>query len=658
MRTSLLVNLHSKHWPAWPAMSPAISRPPQLILPQVLPVACGKGIHHSARGIRPPDSHRAHFGRNSEETLQQEKLQNGTPHRSALLLCYSTVFASCSSPFSPLQPLLDAAHCLSNPSRLPAELLETMRAAPTPGSGCSAGMDVCSICLERLSSETVSLGCGHLLHLNCLTGLSLCPMCRVPIDYDRVKLAEAVPAAAAPAGGFLGYAVRSAAAAIFGRRLPAVAVLGRGAGAAAPAPAATRMDASDADAATDIPAADRDELLGGIMAQLGAAVDMAEQAPAADAYLPDGLGLPAPPAATATPGESAGQAAAPSTWAFCIDVSSETPLGGAGSKHSLLQCACSWRLGKCCSCCGSNGSPGTQTYLHNPTSYSCIALKPSRPHPPHCRLHGQFPRLAARRLLPPLLRAGQPGLRGGLPRVRGGLGHGGGLRCGSGHPQALVPQARCGGGGGGTVVAMHSCCIHAEQPAPSAPHRSDQSPHLVQLNQTNLCICRAPAAATFDKAAFLAEVTGAVRGCGLERYGTYLCTATCQVIAELADRAALLTGSSSEAVDTVDGLPPAAPEGGPAAAEAAAGLAGGGRGGAAAAGPLAGQQHSFVLLTDGDAVDEDEAFVPAQALMSAPPFPGGGFRALLVSDGGTARLPLTALVVLAAAAACLDGLVC
>ena len=148
-----------------------------------------------------------------------------------------------------------------------------------------------------------------------------------------------------------------------------------------------------------------------------------------------------------------------------------------------------------------------------------------------------------------------------------------------------------------------------------------------------LCICHAPPAASFDKAAFLAELTGAVRYCGLERYGTNLCTAACQVIADLATRASLVAGTSSHgsgAGGGSDGAPPVAAEGGPAA--------GGGRAcSAAAAGRVAGrqeQQHSFVLLTDGESADEATAFELAQALMREPPFPDGGFRALLVSGAG------------------------
>ena len=217
--------------------------------------------------------------------------------------------------------------------------------------GASAGADVCPICLERLSSETVSLGCGHLLHLNCLSGLSQCPMCRGPIDPDRIKLAGAVPAAAGPAGGFVGYAVRSAAP----QRPPPTG--GAGAGAAGqqhpiPAPAATRLDASDAPAATDIPPAYRDLLLFGIMRQLGAAADASHglpaQAPAARAYVPYGMGLLGPFNAAPAAGAHAGQPMAPNTWAFCIDVSSEAGRGGRGvpgagaSGH-----ACSARSGRC-----------------------------------------------------------------------------------------------------------------------------------------------------------------------------------------------------------------------------------------------------------------------------------------------------------------------
>jgi hypothetical protein len=193
-------------------------------------------------------------------------------------------------------------------------------------------VDVCPICLERLSSDTVSLGCGHLLHLNCLSGLSQCPMCRGSIDPDRIKPAGAVPAAAGPAGGFMGYAVRSAAPP---QRPPPVG--GAGAGAAGlqhpvPAPAVTRLDASDAPAATEIPPAHRDLLLFDIMRQLGAAAseELSAQAPAARAYAPYGLGLLGPFNAVPAAGAHAGQPVAPNTWAFCIDVSSKVGGGGRG----------------------------------------------------------------------------------------------------------------------------------------------------------------------------------------------------------------------------------------------------------------------------------------------------------------------------------------
>ncbi|PRW57568.1 peptide methionine sulfoxide reductase [Chlorella sorokiniana] len=111
--------------------------------------------------------------------------------------------------------------------------------------------------------------------------------------------------------------------------------------------------------------------------------------------------------------------------------------------------------------------------------------------------------------------------------------------------------------------------------------------------------------ALFDRAAFLAEVTGEVRACGLSRYGTATCTAVEEAVLTLAEK--------------VDSL--AEPQ------RSASSGSGAGELGAA---------HSLVLLTDGMAADEGYAFHWAADLLRDPPFEDGGFKALLlhIADNG------------------------
>ncbi|KAL4457283.1 hypothetical protein ABPG75_012148 [Micractinium tetrahymenae] len=110
--------------------------------------------------------------------------------------------------------------------------------------------------------------------------------------------------------------------------------------------------------------------------------------------------------------------------------------------------------------------------------------------------------------------------------------------------------------------------------------------------------------ASFDMAAFLAECTGAVRHSGLRRWGTRLCAALRRVVTDQAAQVRAL--ASAAAARHPPGFP--APPG---------------------AAPRA-VQHSFVLLTDGDADDGGTGLEAAAALVRDPPFEHGGFRALLM----------------------------
>lgn len=142
----------------------------------------------------------------------------------------------------------------------------------------------CPVCLDTLErgSGVISLSpCGHILHRACFDectaaardGPPRCPMCRGSVAEDRIRTASAVPGAwLADGAGYAQYAPRSAL-----PRLPAAPSL---------------YDASDAPAATNIPAGARDLLLAGISEQLGAG------------------------------GPAAVPTASPSTWCFSIDVSS------------------------------------------------------------------------------------------------------------------------------------------------------------------------------------------------------------------------------------------------------------------------------------------------------------------------------------------------
>ena len=127
----------------------------------------------------------------------------------------------------------------------------------------------------------------------------------------------------------------------------------------------------------------------------------------------------------------------------------------------------------------------------------------------------------------------------------------------------------------------------------------------------------APAAA-FDKAAFLAELTGAVRACGLERIGTCTCAAAKLAVETLAAKANGMVA------------PPAAHP----PAESGSAAQQGSTAGVGADSAHVGAAHSLVLLTDGWADDQYSGFDAAAALLRDPPFVAGGFKALLVRLAG------------------------
>ena len=143
-------------------------------------------------------------------------------------------------------------------------------------------------------------------------------------------------------------------------------------------------------------------------------------------------------------------------------------------------------------------------------------------------------------------------------------------------------------------------------PAAAAPAAALRRPHPTDCSYALLT----PAAA-FDRAAFLDELTAALRACGLARRGTRTCTAVRSAVEALACNA------NSQVAQR--------PNGG--GAEAAAG-----------APPFAAAAvHSLVLLTDGWADDEAGGFAAAAALLRQPPFQAGGFKALLVSLRGRSQ---------------------
>ena len=119
-------------------------------------------------------------------------------------------------------------------------------------------------------------------------------------------------------------------------------------------------------------------------------------------------------------------------------------------------------------------------------------------------------------------------------------------------------------------------------------------------------------AAAFNKAAFLAELTGAVRACGLRRFGTSTYAAAKLAVETLAAPQQALAGGGSGA---------AAQQGSPAHV-------------GAAPAELGAATHSLVLLTDGWADDLLIVYESTPALMIDPPFVSGGFKALLVRGLG------------------------
>lgn len=94
-----------------------------------------------------------------------------------------------------------------------------------------------------------------------------------------------------------------------------------------------------------------------------------------------------------------------------------------------------------------------------------------------------------------------------------------------------------------------------------------------------------------------------MRHCGLRRWGTRLCAAVQHVVTDQASQALAVAGAAAPRPLEAD--------------------------------DSASAQHSFVLLTDGDADDGGTGFEAAAALVRDPPFEHGGFRALLVSGGSS-----------------------
>ena len=147
-------------------------------------------------------------------------------------------------------------------------------------------------------------------------------------------------------------------------------------------------------------------------------------------------------------------------------------------------------------------------------------------------------------------------------------------------------------------------------------------------------------AAHFNRAAFLAKLTGAVRHSGLRRFGTDACAAVQAVVADLAAQAAELERPTAGAGSGV--VRPWPWPGQPA--------------------PAASASHSLVLLTDGLADDAPTMLEATAALLRSPPFPRGGFRALLVRGTGAVvvcpncgRMGHGAAATAARAAVCLQG---
>ena len=527
-------------------------------------------------------------------------------------------------------------------------------APPAEGAGA-----ICPICLDLLESgsRVISLApCGHILHRACYDrcaaaaaaglggrpGAPRCPMCRGSVAEDRIKSASAVPGARL-AGGYAQYAARSAAPPPPPRDLCRAALASMG---PVPAPAGGGLrQATGAPAATNIPASAQDQLLAGIMAQLGAA------APA-----PSPLPTAAPQPFVTLPGESAGQAllrmlrldlegqaarraqqtttaaaaahlapaavpaapavaappaaACPSTWCFSIDVSSSMGNSqdwqpGAVSRlcfalASLVRLGLAW-AGRAKQTAGLRLSSTVGAQYWVGCSPPPPSLSPSLPQA--CVVDakvapGDWVTVQAfdaeQATLKPWFR--KPG--GWAARMR---------RATEGHLLMDSWQQLSGSGEGGPTC---SCCA-VSCPAPCA---STQLPCIdVQLAPPSF-LHPAPAAA-FNKAAFLAELTGAVRACGLRCFGTRTYAAAKLAVETLAAKANSL--AVPQQVPAGGGSGAAAQQGSPAHV-------------GAAPAELGAATHSLVLLTDGWADDLLIGYESAAELMLDPPFVSGGFKALLV----------------------------
>lgn len=136
------------------------------------------------------------------------------------------------------------------------------------------------------------------------------------------------------------------------------------------------------------------------------------------------------------------------------------------------------------------------------------------------------------------------------------------------------------------------------------------------------CLLLGPCSAVFfHRATFVTQLTAAVRDLGHFRSGTNLCAAALHTLSTLAAKALTLVPPSATrtGADTARGNEAATAAATPACCAAALTVAG------------SSQRHSLVLLTDGAADDAYELLSAVLEQLGDPPFPDGGFRALLVS---------------------------
>ncbi|KAL4858331.1 hypothetical protein ACK3TF_001804 [Chlorella vulgaris] len=124
----------------------------------------------------------------------------------------------------------------------------------------------------------------------------------------------------------------------------------------------------------------------------------------------------------------------------------------------------------------------------------------------------------------------------------------------------------------------------------------------------------------FHRATFVTQLTAAVRDLGHFRSGTNLCAAALHTLSTLAAKALTLVPPSATrtGADTARGNEAATAAATPACCAAALTVAG------------SSQRHSLVLLTDGAADDAYELLSAVVEQLGDPPFPDGGFRALLM----------------------------